>query len=234
VVGQAFQFQGQGAQGLGPRGNRKARQGFHDRAGGDGVGDGCITGDGARQVQEDGAQGRPLQGRLHAPVLVAQGDLQVQHLLAQHLEAEVPGLDHPGVHGPHGHLVDALALHPVEGRVLRTPAHGARPGVIQGRHAGLLGHLPFEELDLGAGPGQAGETLRRQHRAQGPELPRPVIGQDQQLLPAIGRPAQNLPRAGEQGHDAASPADRVQQGVTETVRVQQGDVPVAQCLAVGE
>ena len=53
-------------------------------------------------------------GLLDAAVLVAQGDLQVEHLLAVALEAEVARLDDPGVDRADRHLVDLLALDPVE------------------------------------------------------------------------------------------------------------------------
>jgi hypothetical protein len=41
-----------------------------------------------------------------SPVLVAQADLQVQDLFPKNAEAEVPRLNDPRVHRPHGNLVE--------------------------------------------------------------------------------------------------------------------------------
>ncbi len=57
-------------------------------------------------------------------MLVAQHDLQEQHLLAVGLEPEMPRLDDPGVHRPDGDLVDLLALD-LEERV-PLPVHRLR------------------------------------------------------------------------------------------------------------
>ncbi len=68
-----------------------------------------IAGD--RLRHEDGVGPAPgLQQALDSAVLVAQHDLQEQHLLAVRLEPEMPGLDDAGVHRPDGHLVDFLTL----------------------------------------------------------------------------------------------------------------------------
>ena len=47
-----------------------------------------------------------LQQALDAAVLIAEHDLQEEHVLAVRLEAKVSGLDDPRVHGSHGDLVN--------------------------------------------------------------------------------------------------------------------------------
>jgi hypothetical protein len=49
-----------------------------------------------------------------APVLVAEGDFEVKHLLSVALKAEVPRLDDPRVHGTHGNLMHFIALDPIK------------------------------------------------------------------------------------------------------------------------
>ena len=51
------------------------------------------------------------QGLLDPAMLIAERYLQVEDPLAVALEAEVPGLDHAGVHGAYGDLVHAVAFH---------------------------------------------------------------------------------------------------------------------------
>ncbi len=100
-------------------------------------------------------------------MLEAERDLQVEDVLAVALEPEVAGLDDPGVDRSDGHLVDLLALDPVEvgdagqDRVAGGPRPGvvARPvgGVVPDRlepgvplrdDAPLLGDLALEPVRL--------------------------------------------------------------------------------------
>ena len=90
---------------------------------------------------------------LDAAVLVAERDLEVQHLLARALEAEVPRLDDAGVHRPDGDLVDLAALHAEElavGRARRPSI--ARTGFSHGWPSGisavLLPDFALEEMRL--------------------------------------------------------------------------------------
>ena len=106
---------------------------------------------------------------LHAAVLIAKGDLQVEDVLAVALEAEVSRLDDAGVDGTDGDLVDLVPLDAVEVHhaddgarlCLRSwPASSAltvawkRTGLSQGWPSGadppLLGDFPLEEVDLRA------------------------------------------------------------------------------------
>src|SRR5205807_8088371 len=119
----------------------------------------------------DAALVRPAyQRRLHAAVLVAERDLEVEHLLAVALEAEVARLDHSGVHRTHRDLVHLLAFHAIEVhhsalRVLalrpspgRREAHRLQPGMALGAHLPLLGDLALEEMHLRALAGQRTEA----------------------------------------------------------------------------
>ena len=77
------------------------------------MGDGRVAG--RRLGVMERARARAADHRLlDAAVLIAQGDLEVEDALAVALEAEVAGLDDARMHRPDGHLVDLLALDPVE------------------------------------------------------------------------------------------------------------------------
>ena len=77
------------------------------------VGDRGVAGGGLHEV--DGARRRAAGERpLDPAVLVAERDLEVEHVLAVALEAEVAGLDDAGVDRPDRHLVDLVAVDAVE------------------------------------------------------------------------------------------------------------------------
>ena len=170
----------------------------------------------------------PGQGALDAPVLVAQGDLQVEDGLAVALEAEVARLDDARVDGTHGHLVDRLALDAEEVHdgglgvlpdlpALRPGAVEAdrlQPGVALGQDPELLRQLPFEEVGLGtvggqgrvggtgeAGPGGAEPALGvvGQHGVEGQLRVGAETGQAQALPGAAHDPVAELGE-GELGH----------------------------------
>jgi hypothetical protein len=52
----------------------------------------------------------PLGGALQSAVLVEEARVEVEDALADHVEAEVPGLDHAGMNRANGYLVDPLPL----------------------------------------------------------------------------------------------------------------------------
>ena len=80
-----------------------------------GVSDGGVARQRLRVV--DRALVGPAEQRLlDAAVLIAERDLEMEDVLAVALEAEVPGLDDPGVDGADGHLVHLVALDAVEVR----------------------------------------------------------------------------------------------------------------------
>jgi len=175
-----------------------------------------------------------------APVLIAEGDLQVIDRLAVALEAEMARFDDAGVHGTDGHLVNLLAgdleeVRHAARRGARLPAphvrpvapgafepHRLQPGMPLRGDAPLLGDLPLEQVRLRA--------CRRQGRVRVPD----VGGNDRQQ-------ARVLPR--EKGHQAHGIAGRIAEErreasavlnvlhdiLAELVRRQQGTSPGAHC-----
>ncbi len=144
-----------------------------------------------------------------AAVLVAERDLEVEDLFPVALEAEVPGLDHAGVHGPDRYLVHLLSLHAVEVshatlRVLArrpvpciAPAQGRveadrlEPGVAFGLDAPLLGDLALEEVHLGTVRRHRRERVAEDFGACGLENSCCVVGEDQDQLDRLaGRHAE--------------------------------------------
>src|SRR6266540_259201 len=133
-----------------------------------------------------------LEQPLHATVLIAQHDLEEQHLLAVRLEPEIAGLDDPGVHGADCDLVHFLPFHPEER--IRLALHRGRrparrevigrmapqrlePGMAFRNHAALLRNLPLERVGLGTGRRER-RVARPNHRARRAELPTHIVGQD--------------------------------------------------------
>ena len=86
------------------------------------------------------------QRPLDPPVLEAQRDLQVEDRLPVALEAEVAGLDDARVDRPHRHLVDLVALHPVEVRHRRAARSAGRS---QGSAAPFQGRWQRTGLNQG-------------------------------------------------------------------------------------
>ena len=76
------------------------------------------------------------EGPLDAAMLIAERDLQVEDLLAMALEAEMPGLDDPGVNRADRDLMNFLAFDSKEvgdadqrgARSVACPTHHARRG----------------------------------------------------------------------------------------------------------
>lgn len=192
MVGEPFQFQPYAPQALGARGRYAARQAFQQHAVGRGVPHAGVSCRALQQRQT--AVRRPLQHEtLQAPVLVAQGDFQMQHVFAVTLKTEVPWLDDPGVHRPHGHLMDFFALHPKKGirgcsgrglrrtgaafplgagcgfRRVGDAAHGLEPGVPQGLHAPLFPDFALKELGLRT-DGREGRKTAQGRGAQGLQI----------------------------------------------------------------
>jgi len=98
---------------------------------------------------------------LHAAVLVAERDLEMQHGLAVALEPEVAGLDHAGVHRADRDFVSLAAGDREEVRDadrrcgLRAPSprrlesHGLEPRMADRWHPPLLRDLALEQVNLG-------------------------------------------------------------------------------------
>ena len=89
-------------------GRLRAGERLHDRRVRRRVADGRVAGHGLHLAHR-----RPVrpagQRALDAAMLVAERDLEVQHLLARALEAEMPGLDDAGVDRADGDLVNLAA-----------------------------------------------------------------------------------------------------------------------------
>ena len=196
----------------------------------------------------DGALVRAADERpLHAAVLVAERDLQVQDVLAVTLEAEVAGLDDPGMHGADGDLVHLLAFDPEEihdaGRnrcvvrvrpaVVTRPvgavkADSFQPGVPQWPHAPLLGHLAFEPVRLRAVGRQRRIGISNHDRAHG-ERPLLPVRQNGDQANAV-----RLPRLSKECGDPAAVLDAAQDGVSEGRKREDGDFAQWSRLAVSD
>jgi hypothetical protein len=159
-----------------------------------------IAGD--RLGHQHGRESRArFQQPLDATVLVAEHDLQKQHLLTVRLKPEVPGLDDAGVDGTDGDLMYLLAAHlkewvglPVErpevarqsGVIRWVPPNRLEPRMPGGYDGALLGNLALEEVRL--------ETIRRErrigirdNRGTGPKHARLVVREDGEELGVTGR-----------------------------------------------
>ena len=177
VVRQALELERDAAQGLRARRLLALRKRLHHLAIRRGVSDAGVARQRLRIV--DRALVRPADQRVLDPaVLIAEGDLEVEDVLAVALEAEVPGLDDPGVDRADRHLVDLVALHAVEVRHADQGGFAARsreglmagplgsvvanrlePRVAARAQAELLGDLALEQVHLGAGGGQRLERV---------------------------------------------------------------------------
>src|SRR5882672_3919769 len=112
-------------------------------------------------------------------MLVAEGDLQVEHLFAMALESEMAGLDDSRMDGTHRHFVDFLSFDAVEvgdaddrpvgcrpvpciaaGNPRGVEAHGLEPGVTLEAYPELFGDLPLEQVNLGTTRGERGKSIR--------------------------------------------------------------------------
>ena len=141
---QAFEFKGDGAEGLGARGYGATGEGFEGLTIGGGVADGGVAGkrfhvmDGARM----GAAGKRA---FDAAMLIAEGDFQVQNFFAVALEAEMAGLDDAGMDGADGDFVGLPAGNAEE------IADGGRDGrgwvALPGVAAGTIGWMVAQRFE---------------------------------------------------------------------------------------
>ena len=184
MVGQAFELQAHAPQQLGTQRHADARQTLQHHAVGRAVAHAGVPGHAfhERGITQVGAAGQHL---FHAAVLEAQADLQIEHVLAVALEAEVTGFDDARMHGAHGHFVDLAAFHAVvvalgragafRARGGRGVAHGLEPGVALGHDAPGLADLTLEALELGAFLAHGRIAFQRQ-AAGGPQFLPLVMG----------------------------------------------------------
>ena len=191
VVGEPFKFEGDAANGLRPRGLPTSRQRLDRTTVRACMSDHRIACDRLRD-QHSPLAGHSLQQALHAAMLVAEHDLEKQHLLAVRLEAEVRRLDNAGVDRTDRDLVHLLAVDAKErvgfgvedegrapGRtVIRQMAtQGFEPRVPVGHHGTLLRNLALEGVCLGT-VWSEGRILLAYQRTRGTQLPEGVMGQD--------------------------------------------------------
>jgi len=109
VIRQPLQLQGDTPQRVGAGGRFGPGQRLNRLRVGECVRDRRVAGGGLDHVHRTlvrAGNERPLD----APVLIAEGDLEVEDALAVALEPEVSGLDDAGVHGADRHLVDFVAF----------------------------------------------------------------------------------------------------------------------------
>ncbi len=190
MVRDPLEFQRDAAEHFGARGRRGAGQRLDRLRVSRRVADGRVAGERLHEVRRPPV--RPADERaLDAAMLVAERNLQVEHLLAVALEAEMPRLDDARVDRADGDLVDFLALDAEELRHARQDflvrlaaprvAAGAvramepdrlQPRMAFGPHAPLLGDLALEPVRLRA-VGRQGGIARRPRRPTAPKAWRP-------------------------------------------------------------
>src|SRR5258706_8721848 len=96
VTRDPLQLQGNTAHPLRVERDVRSRQPFQRGAGRGGMPHGSVSREGLSEGEAPRGTA-PHEERFGAPVLVAEADLQMEHPFAVALEAEVPGLDDPGV-----------------------------------------------------------------------------------------------------------------------------------------
>jgi hypothetical protein len=147
------------------------------------------------------------KGTFHSAVLISEGNLQVEHFLPMALKTEMARLDHSGVDGSDGDLVNLLALDAIEvgnpdvgcfrrravpGVVIRPPrgviADGLEPGVAFETESKLFGDLPFEEVDLRASGSQGRDGVDIDVASQNSQARPEVVREDRpEIDGAFGR-----------------------------------------------
>ena len=90
---------------------------------------------------------------LHAAMLVAKRDFQVQHLFTRALKTEVARLNDARVDRADGHLVNLAAIHAEKfcrwrARCRYVLPHGLEPGMSFGCEAVLLPNFALEQMRL--------------------------------------------------------------------------------------
>jgi hypothetical protein len=160
MVGYAFKFQSDGAQGLRLGAFSTPGQRFDHQAVGHGMADRGIARHRLRKMNR--TLSRTAQhGLLDPAVLVTKRDLEVMHGFSVTLKSKMPRFDHSGMNRAHRHFMNFGAFDPVEiahGRgnrcsvgaspcvasppPTRAVAHGFQPRVSFRQQTKLLGNLP--------------------------------------------------------------------------------------------
>ena len=147
----------------------------------------------------------PDERGLDAAVLIAEGDLEMEDVLAMTLETEVAGLDDARVDGPDGDLVDFGSGHGEEvddtgqnrrsrlpaprvatGAIRVMEADGLHPGMSLGPQAVLLGDFPLEQVCLRNGIRDRFEAVASNRCAQEADPAVFVVRQDGDQLRGLG------------------------------------------------
>ena len=158
VIGDPLQFQRDDAQRGRPRRAFGAGQRLDQLAIGGRVTGGGIAGD--RLGEMDASLVRAAaQRRLDAAMLVAERDFEMEDALAVAIEAEMPGLDDPGMHRADRDLVDLRAgdleeIDVLDRRAAAREPHRLEPGVTLRADAALLVDFALEVMRGGAIGGQ--------------------------------------------------------------------------------
>ena len=166
VVREPLELQRDAADRVGARGDPRPGQGLDRVRVGQRVADRRVARD-RLHVRQRSLRRPPDERPLDTAMLVAEGNLEVEYLLAVTLEPKMPRLDHARMNRADRDLVHLVARDPEEvrharrDRGVRRPApgvvagtigvvvpHRLKPGVPLERHAVLLGNLALEEMRL--------------------------------------------------------------------------------------
>jgi hypothetical protein len=187
--------------------------------------------------------GAGCNGHFRAAVLVAQGNFEIEDLLATALEPEMARLNDTGVDRSDGDFVYLFALDPEKihhrwedvtaGRAipgvgaggLPVKPNGLEPWVADGEDAPLLGYLAFKKVRLCGLRGQRGIGLVG-GRADDGDSATTVVGQDGDHFEAAAR------RHCEQGGYPAATAYGIQYVLSETGEVMPWDAAKSDRLSI--
>ena len=151
MIGQSFEFERDGPQPLRAQRSFGPGERFHDGRVGGGVGDGRVARHGFHLAHRR-AMRTAGQRLLHAAMLVAERDLQMQHFFARALETEMARLDDAGMDGADRDFVNFAAIHAekfaVRGRVAIRAPHGLEPRMPCGREAVLFPDFALKQVRL--------------------------------------------------------------------------------------
>ena len=242
MIRQPLQLERDGTDRLPPRRRASPGERLERATIGTAVPDHRISGDRLRD-EHPPLSAHALQQSFHATMLVAEHDLEKQHLLAVRLKPEMPGLDDPRMYGADGqfmHFVPSnlkervrLAIRhrdvpPRWEMIGRVPPQRLERRMTLGKHAALFRELALEGMRLGAG--------RRERRiaiaddgARHTQLPLRVVRQDRHEARSP-----TLFRGAEERGDAPTASDRVRHRLPKAFHRLDGDrgkrngAPVAQ------
>ena len=140
MIGQPFELRHQRPQIERARRRRHVQRGLGRLRESERIGDRAVAGSARGQLRR-AVEARARHQRLDAFVHIAEPLLQPYHVLAIGGEAEMPGLDDAGMHGPDRNLVQAFAFHRQK---------GVRRGLLRRfLFAERMAHVPEPEIEPG-------------------------------------------------------------------------------------